>query len=141
MITGFFRARTTPFRTRSVERDQQSDAMNIARVADALDAAIRNFRIEHEGLSQRLADVTSRAAIVAGNGSDDYLEREQAVSDRLRELDNEVKNAQRRLDRLTYNISQFEFLRNELQARMSAKGRTTQEKIAYHEARRPATAS
>lgn len=110
--------------------------MNIARVADALDQAIANFRTEHAGLSERLEDVTSRAAIVAGNGSDDYLEREQAVSDRLRELDNEVKNAQRRLDRLSYNISQFEFLKNELQARMSAKGRTTEEKVAYHEAQR-----
>ena len=141
MITGFFRSRTAPFRTRSVERDQQSDRMNIARVADAINQAIDNFRVEHEGLSRRLADVTSRAVIVAGNGSDDYLEREPAVSDRLRELDNEVKNAQRRLDRLTYNISQFEFLRDELQARMSAKGRTAQEKSAYHEAQRPLAAS
>lgn len=119
MITGFFRSRTTSFRTRSPERDQESDVMNVARVAKAIDQAIADLTAERDGLAQRLADVTSRAAIVAGNGADDYLTREKAVSDRLSELDTEVKSAQRRLDRLTYNISQFEFLRDELQSRFS----------------------
>jgi chromosome segregation ATPase len=122
MITEFFRSRTTSFRTRSPERDRESDLMNIERVAKAIDQAIASFNAEREGLSQRLIDVTSRAAIVAGNGSDDYLTREKAVSDRLSELDTEVKNAQRRIDRLAHNISQFEFLRNELQSRLSEPG-------------------
>jgi hypothetical protein len=123
MITNFFRARTTSFRTRSPERDREQDLVNIERVAKAIDQAIASFTAEREGLSQRLTDVTSRAAIVAGNGADDYLTREKAVSDRLSELDAEVKNAQRRIDRLAHNISQFEFLREELRARTSEPGR------------------
>ena len=123
MITSFFRSRTTSFRTRAPERDQESDLMNIQRVAKAIDQAIASFTTEREGLSQRLTDVTSRAAIVAGNGADDYLTRENAVSERLNELDTEVKNAQRRLDQLEHNISQFEFLREELRMRMSESDR------------------
>jgi hypothetical protein len=124
MITSFFRSRTTSFRTRSPERDREQDLMNIERVAKAIDQAIASFTAEREGLSQRLTDVTSRAAIVAGNGSDDYLTREKAVNDRLSELDTEVKNAQRRIDRLAHNIAQFEFLREELRARTSEPGRS-----------------
>ena len=120
MITNFFRARTTTtFRTRLPERDRESDLMRIQRVAKAIDQAISSFATERDGLSQRLTDVTSRAAIVAGNGADDYLTREKAVSEELSELDTEVKNAQQRIDRLAHNISQFEFLREALRARMS----------------------
>lgn len=119
MITEFFRSRTTSFRSRSAERDREQDLMTIERVAKAIDQAIAGFETERKGLGQRLTDVTSRAAILAGNGSDDYHEREKAESDRLSELDAEVKNAKRRLDRLSHNISQFEFLRDELRSRFS----------------------
>jgi chromosome segregation ATPase len=113
----FFRSRIGPFRTRSAERDKESDAMNIARVTRAIDQAIETLEDERDGLGRRLADVTSRAAIFAGNGSDDYHEREAAVSDRLKVLDSEVKNAQRRLDQLAVNIAQFEQVREDLRSR------------------------
>jgi hypothetical protein len=107
--------------------------MNIERVAKAIDQAIASFTVEREGLSQRLTDVTSRAAIVAGNGADDYLTREKAVSDRLSELDTEVKNAQRRIDRLAHNISQFEFLRDELRARFSGPDKSGARAMPKHQ--------
>jgi hypothetical protein len=135
MITEFFRSRSTSFRTRSAERDREQDLTNIARVVKAIDQAIASFSAERAGLDRRLADVTLRAAIFAGNGSDDYLAREQAVSDRLSVLDSEVKNAQRRIERLSFNISQFEFLRDELQTRLGEGG------SSVAEARRPAAAS
>jgi hypothetical protein len=138
MITGFFRSRGRSFRTRSAERDRESDLVNIERVAKAIDQAIASFKAERDGLDQRLVDVTSRAAIFAGNGSDDYHEREKAESDRLSELDTEVKNAQRRLDRLAHNISQFEFLRDELRSRFYEPGRSTAREDATEDARRPA---
>jgi predicted nucleic acid-binding Zn-ribbon protein len=138
MITSFFRSRTTTFRTRAPERDRESDLMNIQRVARAIDQAIASFTTEREGLSQRLDDVTSRAAIMAGNGSDDYLTRETAVSERLTELDTEVKNAQRRITQLAHNISQFEFLREELRARMSEPERR---EVRRSEHRVPAAAA
>jgi predicted RNase H-like nuclease (RuvC/YqgF family) len=140
MITDFFRSRATSFRTRSAERDLESDLMNVERVAKAIDQAITTFKAEREGLDQRLADVTSRAAIVAGNGSDDYHEREKAVSDRLSELDTEVKNAQRRVDRLDHNISQLEFLRDELRSRFYGSGRSAAPDRAARDAPRPAIA-
>lgn len=119
-MIAFLRSRSSQFRARSAERDRETDLMTIARVTKAIDQAIAGCATEREGLSQRLADVTARAAIVAGNGSDDYTERERAVSDRLSVLDSEIKNAQRRLDELAFNIEQFEHLRNELRSRFSA---------------------
>lgn len=116
-MIAFLRSRIGPFRTRSAERDKESDQMNIARVTRAIDQAIETFETERDGLGRRLADVTSRAAIFAGNGSDDYHEREAAVSDRLKVLDSEVKNAQRRLDQLAFNIAQFEQVREDLRSR------------------------
>ena len=115
MIT-FFRSRTTSFRTRSAERDREQDIANVTRVMKAIDQAIASSLAERAGLDSRLADVTSRAAIFAGNGSDDYLAREPAVSDRLSVLDSEVKNAQHRIEQLTFNIAQYEHLRDELQS-------------------------
>ena len=114
--------------------------MHIARVVKAIDQAIADCRAEREGLGRRLTDVMSRAAIFAGNGSDDYHEREKAVSDRLSELDTEVKNAQRRADRLTFNISQFEFVREELQARLSDRGGSDVRKAPASDVRRSAAA-
>ena len=115
----FFRSRIGPFRTRSAERDREADSMNLARVTRAIDQAIETLEAEREGLGRRLADVTSRAAIFAGNGSDDYLERESAVSDRLKALDSEVKNGQRRFDQLAHNIAQFEQVRADLRSRFT----------------------
>jgi hypothetical protein len=118
-MIAFLRSRKETFHARSPERDRETDSMNVARVTNAIDQAIENCAAERQGLSQRLADVTSRAAIIAGNDSDEYLERERAVSDELSVLDSEVKNAQRRLEELSFNIAQFEYLREELKSRFS----------------------
>jgi F0F1-type ATP synthase membrane subunit b/b' len=116
-MIAFFRSHMGPFRARSPERDKETDSMNVARVTRTIEQAIASCEAERDGLGRRLADVTVRAAIFAGNGSDDYLERESAVSDRLKVLDDEVKNAQRRLDQLAHNIAQFEQLREDLNSR------------------------
>ena len=117
--------------------------MNIARVTRAIDQAIETLEAERDGLGRRLADVTSRAAIFAGNGSDDYHEREAAVSDRLKVLDSEVKNAQRRLDQLAFNIAQFEQVREDLRSRFPdlVGQEAPQVQRAGHEAHRAAAAS
>ena len=134
-MIAFFRSRKGAFRARSAERDKETDVMNIARVTRAIDQAIANCEAERDGLAQRLADVTSRAAIVAGNGSDDYLERESAVSDRLKVLDNEVKNAQRRLNELAHNVAQLEQLREEARSRFP--GLTAADEAAGESAGQP----
>ena len=133
-MIAFFRSHRGPFRARSAERDKETDSMNIARVSKAIELAIASCETERDGLSCRLADVTARATIVAGNGSDDYLERESAVSERLKVLDGEVKNAQRRLGELARNIAQFEQLRGELRSRfpeLPASGETSPQAAGY----------
>ena len=140
-MIAFLRSRIGPFRTRSAERDMESDAMNVARVTRAIDQAIETFEAERDGLGRRLADVTSRAAIFAGNGSDDYHEREAAVSDRLKVLDSEVKNAQRRLDQLAFNIAQFEQVRADLRSRFPEVAEASQAQRVDQGAHRAAAAS
>jgi hypothetical protein len=139
-MIAFLRSRKAPFRARSPERDRETDLMNIARVARAIDQAIENCAVERAGLGRRLADVTSRAAIIAGNDPDEYLEREQAVSERLSVLESEVKNAQRRLDELSFNVAQFEHLRDELNSRFAERVElaTTGHETSAHGARQPA---
>ena len=139
-MIAFLRSRKAQFHARSPERDKETDLMNIARVTKALDQAIENCAAEREGLGRRLADVTSRAAIVAGNDSNEYLERERADSDELSALDSEVKNAQRRLDELSFNIAQFEHLREELKSRFSehAGSEAVRRETGTHGAQQPA---
>jgi predicted nucleic acid-binding Zn-ribbon protein len=117
MLVEFFKSRNGTFRTRSGERDRQSDVANIARVAEAIDQALRSSRSERVGLDRRLADVTTRAAISAGNGTDEYLTRDEVATERLNAFDAEIRSAQRRLAQLDHNISQFEALKEEFLAR------------------------
>lgn len=141
-MIAFFRSRIGPFRTRSTDRDRETDRLNIGRVTKAIDQSIANLAAEHEGLNRRLQDVTSRAAIFAGNGSDDYIEREQAASERLSVLDAEVKNAQARLDELSHGIAQLEGLREDMKARFPqlAGVEHAPRDPLHHPVRRPAAA-
>ena len=74
--------------------------------------------------------------------SDEYLERERAVSDQLSALDSEVKNAQRRLDELSFNVAQFEHLREELKSRFSghAGSEAARRETGAHGTQQPAEA-
>ncbi|ETR76710.1 hypothetical protein X566_02975 [Afipia sp. P52-10] len=123
MLVGFFKSRT--FRTRSDERDRQTDAARVAKVAEALEEALNNSRAEQAGLDRRLSDVTTRAAISVGNDADEYLTRDEAATDSLNALDTEIKAAQRRLQQLQQVIAQFEAVREELWSRFPEARETT----------------
>jgi hypothetical protein len=57
--------------------------------------------------------------MLAGNGTDEYIEREIADTSRPREYEAEIANGRRRLDQLDYAIGQFERLKAELMTRFS----------------------
>lgn len=117
MLVEFFKSRTETFRTRSGDRDRQTDTARIAKIMEALDEALDGSRAERGGLDRRLGDVLARAAISGGNGDDEHLTRDSSAIDRLKAFDAEIKGAQHRLESLDQHIAQFETLKREVISR------------------------
>jgi len=105
------------FRTRSEGSDRYADLTKVMQVVGAIDAVVSASRSEREGLCRRVTDALASAALLAGNGIDEYIERDVADTRRLREYEAEIASGQRRLDRLDDAIAQFEWLKSELTAR------------------------
>lgn len=117
MLGQVLRGRSAPFRTRSPERDRQSDIAVVTSVAKAIDDALRAVEAERSGLARRIADVLSRAAVSVGNDVDEYVAREEADTSRLNAMDDEIRTGQERLKKLDDNIAQFEAIKAELMRR------------------------
>ncbi|WP_322513857.1 hypothetical protein SR870_12325 [Rhodopseudomonas palustris] len=107
----------TQFKARSSTRDMATDAARVASVAGAIDDALRSARAEYAGLAQRVNDATARAAITAGNDSDEYLDREPANSALQNQLNADIANGERRLFELDVSIGHFKFLKAALTTR------------------------
>jgi hypothetical protein len=107
------------FRTRSERRDRRADLTMVLHVIEALERALNASKSERDGLGRRVSDALSRAAMLIGNGTDEYVEREIADTSRLREYEAEIANGRRRLDHLDYAIG-LERLKAELMARFSS---------------------
>jgi hypothetical protein len=87
------------FKLRSADRNAAVDESRIAAVAAAIDNALRSAESAHAGFSRRLEDARSRAAMVVGNGDDEYLDREAIDNQHLNALETEraVSSARRDL--------------------------------------------
>jgi len=114
MLGQVFRGRAAPFRTRSPDRDRQSDSANVVLVAKAINEALRAAEAERAGLARRVADVLSRAAVSVGNDVDEYVDRDDMDTSHLNNMDAEIQSGQNRLKQLDHNIAQFEALKTEL---------------------------
>jgi predicted nuclease with TOPRIM domain len=114
MLNQVFRGRALMFRTRSPDRDRQSDAANVALIAKAINEALMAAEFERAGLARRVADVLSRAAVTVGNDVDEYIDRDDRDTNHLNRMDAEIQSGQDRLKQLDHNIAQFEALRVEL---------------------------
>ena len=114
MLNQVFRGRALMFRTRSPDRDRQSDAANVALIAKAINEALMAAEFERAGLARRVADVLSRAAVTVGNDVDEYIDRDDRDANHLNRMDAEIQSGQDRLKQLDHNIAQFEALRVEL---------------------------
>jgi len=114
MLNQVFRSRALTFRTRSPDRDRQSDAANVALIVKAINEALMAAESERAGLARRVADVLSRAAVTVGNDVDEYIDRDDRDTDHLNRMDAEIQSGQDRLKQLDHNIAQFEALKTEL---------------------------
>jgi hypothetical protein len=118
MIKQLFRFRSDgEFRTRSKERDVDTDSEAIKSIASAIEAALNKAENERIGLKARIDDVLSRAAIVGGNDIDDYLTRTEDRSTMLGNLDAEIRRGEERLKVLDQYIVHVKFLKTALRTR------------------------
>jgi hypothetical protein len=99
------------FKARSTERDAETDRSRIASIMSAIEAALHAAENEQSGLSRRVEDVLSRAAVTLGNGTDEYLEREPLDSHHQDLFSAEITNGQRRLRELGATITHLKFLK------------------------------
>jgi hypothetical protein len=118
MIKQLFRFRSdNEFRTRSEERDTDTDNGAIMSIAAAIESALNKVQNERTGLKARIDDVLSRAAIVGGNDIDDYVTRTEDRSIMLSNSDAEIRRAEERLKVLDQKIVHVKFLKAALQTR------------------------
>jgi hypothetical protein len=118
MIKQLFRFRSdNEFRTRSEERDADTNNGTIMSIAAAIESALNKIQNERTGLKARIDDVLSRAAIVGGNDIDDYVTRTEDRSIMLSNSDAEIRRAEERLKALDQKIVHVKFLKAVLQTR------------------------
>ena len=107
-------------RTRYEARDRCADLKIFMPVIKAIDEALTASKRERDALGRRVANLLSDAAVLAGNGTDEYVERDVADAGLLKEYESEITNGRKRLEQLDYAIAQFEWLKTETTERFSA---------------------
>ena len=105
------------FRTRSANRDAETDYSRIEPVFRSIEDALKAAEAEHVGLSERVQNVLARASISLGNGTDEYLTRDPIDSGFQNAFDREIKTGQFRLEQLSYQIRNFRALNAALKTR------------------------
>ncbi len=105
------------FKARSDERDAGTDRLRVGTVVAAIDAALRDAETEQAGLTKRVDDALSRAAVTIGDNVDEYLEREPLDNHHQDLFEAEIANGQRRLKELANTISHFKFVKAALLSR------------------------
>ena len=107
------------FRARSADRDAETDRARADSILSAIEQALDAAEKERAGLSRRVEDVLARAAVTAGNGADEYLDRDALDSHHQALFNTEISNGQRRLEQLATEITHFKFLRAAALSRFS----------------------
>lgn len=116
MLNQIFRSRRE-FQVRSEERNLEVDRAAVLSIASVINDALEKAVAERNGLGRRIDDVLARAAIAAGNGVDEYLDRNDEDNRMLGASEDEIRRGERRLATLDQNIAHFKFLKVALQTR------------------------
>jgi hypothetical protein len=111
------RAQGSDFKARGADRDAETDRLRVESILNAIETALAAAEAEQAGLSARVEDVLSRAAVTFGNDSDEYLSREPLNSHHQDLFTAEILNGQRRLKEIATTISHFKFLKTALLTR------------------------
>src|SRR5262245_24970207 len=82
-----------------------------ALVARSIELSLLAAQVEQAHLEQRLRELTRRALVSLGNGTDEYLTRDSRDNRRLDRLEQEMREAEHGLQQLAEDIAHFEFLK------------------------------
>jgi hypothetical protein len=123
------------FKTRTAERDAQTDRSRVEPIIRALETALTAAEAERLGLSQRVEDCLARASVTVGNDTDEYLTREPLDTHHQNLFDKEISNGQRRLSELTVAIAHFKFIKAATLSRFSQFKWTDPETQIKHDQR------
>lgn len=107
------------FRARSLERDRDTDRERIGALMAAVDKALQEAESEQSGLSRRVDDALARASVTFGNGTEEYLDREQLDDHHQGLFEAEIMNGQRRLKELATIVSHLRFIKASMLTRFS----------------------
>jgi len=88
-----------------------------ALVARSIETSLRAAQAERADLEQRLKELTRRALVSLGNGTDEYLTRDSLDNRRLDQLEQQMLNAEHDLRQLAEDIAHFEFLKTTMKTR------------------------
>ena len=106
--------RNIEFRSRSPERDRETDIHKIAPIFRQVERALQTFNPELRGLEIRIEASRLRGSFLVGNETDGYLTRDAADSNRLCQIDAEMKTGEARLAVLHHNIASLQAIREDL---------------------------
>jgi hypothetical protein len=101
----------------TVNLDAEINHARVELVWRSIEWSLRTAQADQAALSTRLEDVTSRALVPLGNGTDEYLTRDDLDTRRLGQLEQEILQAEQSLERLASDIAHFEFLKTALKVR------------------------
>jgi hypothetical protein len=90
---------------------RDAEIARVGLIVATIDNALHAAEVEKFSLRRRVDDALSRAAVTFGNGTDEYLERDQLDNHHQNLLEAEISSGERRLEELTTAISHLEFIR------------------------------
>lgn len=107
------------FRTRSADRDAETDRARIASIMAVLQKVLDDAEKEKAALGRRVDDALARSAVTLGDDTDEYLYRDPR-DDYYQGLFNlEISNGVRRLSELATMISHLKFIKSAVLTRFS----------------------
>ena len=107
------------FRTRSADRDAETDRARIASIMVALQKVLDDAEKEKVALGRRVDDALARAAVTLGTDTDEYLDRDPRDDYHQSLFNLEISNGERRLSELATMISHLKFVKSAILTRFS----------------------
>ena len=107
------------FRTRSADRDAETDRARIASIMVALQKVLDDAEKEKVALGRRVDDALARAAVTLGDDTDEYLDRDPRDDYHQSLFNLEISNGERRLSELATMISHLKFVKSAILTRFS----------------------
>jgi hypothetical protein len=130
MLKRLFRSHLSDgFRTRSPDRDTETDASRIGRIGTAITDVLTAFEGERDGLNQRIAEAQMLASVTVGTATDEYVTREPGRAEGLASYEAEMRRGRERLFQLENHISNLKFMRAAFVTRFSEFGKRELQKM------------